>query len=229
MLKPFLFHISLLVASAFPFHVTAQLEPGESSVYKERYDYAVNTLIEEQRGLYNGNEYYPYPVLGGGHPFFISDKLQPERIKFNGIEYDDVFLTYDLFQETVVIDNNKGARICPIREKIVAFTCQGHLFRRIANHKGLNDGFYDILYDGATPLYARRTKSMRGFQWNEAVTYYIVRDEVITIKDKKSLLAVLADKEKEIRKFIKENRLTFRNEKAQSFSNILRHYDTLKQ
>lgn len=229
MMKPFLFHTSLTVASAFPFQVTAQSGDSEASVYKERYDYAVNTLIEEQRGLYNGNEYYPYPVLGGGHPFFISDRLQPERIKFNGIGYDDVLLIYDLFQDAVVIDNNKGARICPVREKIVAFTSQGHVFRRVVNHKGLKDGFYDILYDGPTSLYARRTKRMRGFQWNEDVSYYLVRAEVTIIKDKKSLLAALADKEKEIRKFIKENKLTFRNAKAESFSKILRHYDTLKQ
>lgn len=200
----------------------------EISFSEESISFAINTLVEDQRGLYNGPEYIPTQTQGSGHQFFLTDKLQEESIIYNGIVYDNIPLAYDLHHDQVVITNSSGNKICPVRERIDAFTVNGHHFKYVRKIPGLDPGYYDFLFDGSTSLCAQRKKVMRGFQWRELVTYYVIHPDrsISIVDDKKSLLAALAASQKDIRHFIAENKLNFRKNKERSLARVLEFYTT---
>jgi hypothetical protein len=207
----------------------------------------VNARINPDSRLFNGREYIRNGTPAKGSPFFESDSLQLGSLSYDGILYRDIALEYDLVSDQLIIHNFAGdALISLVPEKIAFFSIAGHHFRYIVpaaaapTTPGLPEpGFYEELY--ATPrlaLLARRKKTLQFPSTEEEQPKYIqadwyfllINDKAYPIRNKNDLMAVLNDKKDLLKKFIRKNKLSF---KQQHFENSLLqttiYYQGIKQ
>ncbi len=199
------------------------------TLVQESLEYAIEVLPEDQKAIFNGGEYVPSSIVAGGHPYFPEDTFQPATITFDGILYKDIDLLYDASRDLVVIEDNSRNHICPPQQKITTFTLADHHFRFIARLEGLTSGFYDVLVDDTISLYARRSKTIKGFQWKKTTRYYVVQDgHAKRIERRKDLFKIDPSKEKSVRNYIRQNRLSFRSNREASFISVIRYYSSLK-
>ncbi|HMG92843.1 MAG TPA: hypothetical protein VK589_22455 [Chryseolinea sp.] len=193
-------------------------------------EYAIHSLPASQLGLYNGPDYTPTTITAGGHPYFSRDDFAPESIVYDGIPYRDIYLLFDAAQQRVIIEDNAGNKICPVERKMESFTVDDHTFKRVSDIEGLPTGFYDVLVDGKELLYARRAKYARGLQWKSSTDYYFFNEgRLFHLTNKKTVVESMTEEEKNVRQYVRQNKLSFNNKIEASLISIVRYYSSLKQ
>ncbi|HEY6976856.1 MAG TPA: hypothetical protein VH396_11250 [Chitinophagaceae bacterium] len=199
--------------------------------------------LTPEPGLYNGSEYAGYPFrLTEGHQFFETNELVNGSIVYDGVLYENVPMQIDLITEHVIIKCFGGAYLMQlINEKISSFKLLDHTFIRItkdsANSNVISTGFYDRLYTGnLTVLKKEQKKIQENVSIITGITgsvternfYYLEKAaKFYNMKNKNSLLEVLHDKKKEIKQFIRKNKLKFKRDPDNVLIQIARYYDTL--
>ncbi|HVM87431.1 MAG TPA: hypothetical protein VMT76_04535 [Puia sp.] len=198
--------------------------------------------IDENIGLNNGSEYVAYDFRIKGHPYFESGTLQKGNVMYCGTLYDEIDMAYDIVEDALIIlKNDDNVRIRLAKEKIDSFLWLDHFFVRLVqdsnNKTSVPTGFYDRLYNGQIKLYARRKKIiMEKIEGNENERWFQENDAYIIHKDKSyypvqkesDLFNLLNDKKKEIKKYLRKNKIKFRKEKETAILAAIVYYDKLK-
>jgi len=211
----------------FAHSVYSQPLNGQNEI-KNALEYAISTLPASQLGIYNGRDYTPTTITAGGHPYFPTAEFESGTIIYDGIRYDDILLIFDASLQCVVIEDYAGHKICPAEEKIESFILGLHTFKRLTDIPGLSTGFYDMLVDGK--LFVRRAKSGGGMQWRSSTDYFFLNEgRLFQLTDKKSVLESMADKESDIRNYIRVNKLSLHKQKGTSLTEVVKYYSSLKQ
>jgi hypothetical protein len=192
--------------------------------------------ISAQSHLYNGSAYTEYISQRDENPYFIDEWLDG-TVTYDGEYYTNVPVLYDITTDRVIIDNAFSIKkVMLVNEKVSAFTIQDHRFVHLRNME-LPEGHYEITYDGAIKVYVHHRKSLQSRvvdysiinEFEEKKLYYIYKDATwFPVKGKGSVLKVLEGKKKELKKFIRDNRLQFRNDRARDISRVAQFYDQLK-
>jgi hypothetical protein len=191
--------------------------------------------------LYNGSEYVDYDNFFIGHQYFETDDWEDGTVHYDGILYRDVPLQFDIRQDELVTDNFAGPlRIRLVSQKVRQFTLLGHTFVRIVSdslqNTGVRTGFYDQLYAGGVTLLSKRNKIIEEYIENGKLVsefiqkdrYYILKDgRYHSVKSKKSVLSLYADRRKELQKYLRENKVRFRENPEYAMVLMTRHYDSL--
>jgi hypothetical protein len=103
-----------------------------------------------------------------------------------------------------------------------------------AKGSGMIPGFYDLLSDGNSRLLVKRRKIIK-----ETITsnelhrefihknyYFIEKDGVYNpVKNKRSALKVLSDQKKEIRQYLKKNKIKFRKNRELALVSMVAYYN----
>jgi hypothetical protein len=223
--------------------IEAQMSESDSSVYKAAVDNAISSYHEffaPEAGVYNGIEYVPYLLpFSEGHPFFQFDHYDTGSILYDGVLYNNVRMLFDLAQDVLVIDPPfHTSAIQLFNDKVQAFVLFGHNFVRIAgdsaNHAQLATGFYEVMYRGSSILLRKDAKNIQqsvvydGLQVfvKEKVSYYLKKNGIYyPVNNKKELLIVLADAKKNIRQFIRKNKINLRRDMDNALIRIVAFYD----
>ncbi|MEO8766301.1 MAG: hypothetical protein ABI416_18520 [Ginsengibacter sp.] len=205
-----------------------------------------HSFLSPETGLYNGSEYtyyayYPF-VINEGHPFFQSNSFDTGSVFYNNVLYENVLLQFDIVKEELVTkDPSKMYSLKLHSDRIGWFNISGHTFVRPEGKKTsnpvLSPGFYDLLYNGNTPLYKKATKILNEYSSStEGLYHYVVEsdeyfikknNQYYKIKGKKSLMPLLNDSKKEVAQFIRKNKLNLKKNKDISYKMILTYYDRL--
>jgi len=237
--------IALLMLMTFSRILFGQQIGNDTALFRTAYAHAL-ALYErsgnERASLYNGSEYVePRPSTDDTHAFFLSDDWTTGSVGYQGQQFHNVSMMYDLFRDKVVIELSNAVAITLITEKVTFFTIQGHMFV-YANEKtskpGLpRSGFYDQLYNGPTGALALREKkayekieSVREIKhgYVEKSRYYILHREVYhQVRNKSSLLKLFHDKKSDLKKFIRSNKLDFRHSWENSLVKVAAFYDDI--
>jgi hypothetical protein len=224
--------------------VIAQLSADDSLFYKTSINNTVQIFhqnISKQSGIYNGKQYGGYPFsFKEGHPFFLTEEFNTGSLVYDNIGYPDLQLLYDELSD-VVIFQNKERRIALLNERISSFSILNYNFVRIVvadtDHvTPLKTGFYNLLYDGKTQVLKQEVKKMieeakssvEGvYHFIQIKNLYYIKKEgkYYSIKNKKTLYSLFADKKKEIQHFIKSNHLSFRKDKDTLLIKVTAWYD----
>jgi hypothetical protein len=120
--------------------------------------------------------------------------------------------------------------------KVSRFNILGHTFVHLGNGPdvGLQDGFYELLYDGNVKVLSKRKKIIEEriedgrivYQVNSSDRYFIYKNGIYTqVKKLRSVLATLGDRGKELKAYSKKNKLDFRRKPDASLVQLLRYYD----
>jgi hypothetical protein len=204
-----------------------------------RYDSAT----VESPHLYNGPQYYFYDSKSEEHQFFLTEEWQTGSVLYDGQLFSGVPLLYDIFKDQLVVRYTRGVGSVALQsEKVYSFTFDGHNFVRILAGQpeayGLRTGFYDVLYEGKTRLLSRRVKERLQQISETKITiefpprdvFYLLKDgQYQAVHSKASVLSLLEDQKKPLKKYFRQNKLSFRENREQAIKALATHYDQLSQ
>jgi hypothetical protein len=197
---------------------------------------------DKQSRLYTGLGTYDYPAFVQGHPYFMDSAWKNGSVVYDGLSYRNVPMMYDLVKdELVILHYNNVQKLTLLSEKIKEFNLQGHHFVRIEkdtqNKESLPVGFYDRLYNDHSVVLARRTKIIE-----EKITtvverfitahdhYYVQKDGVFhEVHSYGNLIAILKDHAREIKQYLRKNRIRYGKNRENAIIKAVAYYDTLKK
>src|SRR5687767_13670753 len=91
-----------------------------------------NPFIEKQSRLYNGIEHQGYSFRIKGHAYFIQKELTTGTVVYDGLEFANVPIMYDLLKEQVIVQHsNSFSKVGLVSEKVKEFTLHNHHFIRL--------------------------------------------------------------------------------------------------
>ncbi|MEI9917597.1 MAG: hypothetical protein WDO14_02215 [Bacteroidota bacterium] len=197
---------------------------------------AYSQSISAQSHLYNGSAYTEYISQNEENPYFIDEWIDGS-VTYDEEFHDNVPLLYDISSDRLIVDNQFSIKkVMLVFEKVSEFTIRDHHFVQLKNTP-LQVGYYELAYDGPNKVYVRYRKTLQSKPvdysivnlFEEKKLYYIYKNGTFySVRGKGSVLKLLEDKKKELKKFIRDNNLQFGNEKARDISRLVQYYDQLK-
>lgn len=193
--------------------------------------------------IYTGRSYHE--AYGGirGHQFFVEDYWEQGNVNFDGHEYDSIYLRYDTYKDQLIIENfNLNGMPSPIivyGPKVNFFELFNHHFIRMEKDTITNfkEGYYDLMHQGdsLSVLIKRRKELTNSTEINtiremftEKDRYFIIKNDLAyQVKSKKSIMKVLEDRKKEIKKYIKTNGVNFKPVPDQQLVEVVKYYESM--
>lgn len=201
-----------------------------------------NPFIEKQSRLYNGIEHQGYSFKIKGHAYFIQKELTTGTIVYDGLAFTNVQMGFDLLKEQVIVQhNNSFTKVGLVSEKVKEFTLQNHHFLRLIadslSGSPIITGFYDEAYKGRLTVLIRRTKWIEETVKDELEREFISLDlffiqkggTYYPIRNYKGLLAVLKDRSKEVKQYLRKNRIKYRKGAENAIVKAVVYYDSLNK
>lgn len=135
--------------------------------------------------VYNGREYERYAFyINNGLPYFITDTLVNAKMVYDGIQYNQIPLLYDLIADELITKSYDGKKMIKlVKQKVDSFNLNGAWF--ISIHHGNRDmpeGYYQVLHDGNTLVLKKEVRRIENdIKYGEQlqknikskVTYYV--------------------------------------------------------
>ncbi|UYZ59393.1 hypothetical protein [Hymenobacter latericus] len=197
--------------------------------------------------LYNGVQYVNYAsATAQGHQFFKSKNELRGSVHYDGYEFTDLAMQYDAKLDALLVNSfNSPAKFRLVDERVRHFVIDGHRFVRLvadsASAKVLTTGYYELLFAGGPQLQvlAKHGKDLQtrmgprlSYQeFTDVDRYYLRKGNAYhPVGSKGSVLAVLHDRKKELKKYAAEQNLKFKKEnRATAIAQLVRHYHALTQ
>jgi hypothetical protein len=230
--------ISLLSVNS-PIHAQSS---NDSLEYKE----SISSLhriylneIKDNAQIYHGTEYIRNGEKALGFPYFESDSMLTGSVNYLGNTYSNIHLFYNLVTGEIIIPNHlHDAQIILPYGKVDSFTVGTHFFISMFTNQFIGlpaDGFYERLTFGEPAMYARREKKLvtgTGSEENKYIQYnfyYLRKNNVFyAVDNKKTFLELLSDREDQLKKFIRSNKLKFKKDLESSLVLSTLYYSRLK-
>jgi hypothetical protein len=229
-------------------HAAAQSDLQDTSFYRSSINQAIALYyqsIGENAHLYNGSEYLQYVVYDPEeikNPYFMSIFLEKGTLLYDGTFYTNVQLCYDVLRDQLISTRwGQNYRIRLVDDKVVEFTLAGHHFVRLSEdstHKlPYGTGYYETLYMGKKlQVFAKRQKKQEDkINSMVALTIYTPMDHFIIRKDgafypaqtKKLVLEALRDHKKELKKWLRKNKVEFAPHPESGIVQAAQYYEQL--
>jgi hypothetical protein len=215
-----------------------QINPAYANIVTDFYK-----KIGSESRLYNGILYDFYdPTIIDNAYFENVNTWSKGSVIYDGYVYNNASLLYDLYtDQLVMLFYNKFLKIALITEKIRSFDLLDHHFIYLkndpSNPNSLNTGFYANLYEGKIKVFARYSKSIQHSSnisgtitstFTPNTDYYIFKDgKYYKTNGQGSFLDVLKNHKKEIKQFLKNNKIIFKTSPELSMTAIAAYYDSL--
>ena len=177
--------------------------------------------------IFNGPQYTPADPSVAGHPFFQSKTYEYGSITYLGQVYDSLVMAYDVSRDQISLvypTDSSFFAIIPVKQRISHFSIHGHEFVNIQDtddSPGLNEpGYYDVLFDGDHKIICRRQKEPLPYRQGDYLyrfeskdQYYIRLDgRYRVIRSAKSIYQRFREDRKELKRYVRDNRLNFRTD-----------------
>lgn len=195
-----------------------------------------------QAPIYNAPIYEGFPwSFSSGHQFYHSDSVYMGSLNYDGLEYNNISMHYDLINDELIILHPNGFRLELIKQNVNSFVINDEKFIRLKQvlFPGSLDSisyYHQLFSSRSISFLAKRVKTIQETAGRQSVEravfsknfYYILKDGVYySIKNKKSLLEVLKDKKQEVQQFIKHKKLRFKQFEQDALQTVS-YYDQLK-
>ena len=195
--------------------------------------------------LYNGPEYGDYTAkyhARNGHPFFLQPDVLPGTLRYNGHDFANLRLQYDLVLDQVVLYQPNGSlRLRLLNEKVQTFSLDKHAFVRLvpdsASAGVVRPGYYEVLANGPVQVLAQRSKHIQERLNRPFVdAEFVATNRLLMQKDghyfvvrgKGAALRLLADHAREVQQYLKEQRLRLGGAQLESsLVTLANYYNTL--
>lgn len=200
-----------------------------------------DSATTESQHLYNGPQYYIYDSKSEQHQFYLSEEWVLGSVLYDGQLFGSVPMLYDIVKDEVAVKYVKSfGNVALQSEKVRSFSLANHTFIRLLagtlEAGGLRTGFYDVLYQGTSRLLARRAKErIQQITDTRIVIEFPVKDAFYIFKNgqynsvhsKGSVLLLLKDQKRSLKKHFRENHLSFRENREAAITALATYYDQL--
>ncbi len=235
--RSFVCSLLLFLTSGFGFGTSAQMQAQTQTDLVSRYQQkAGNHAL-----LYNGEEELKYTRRYLNQPYYRQADCVSGRLWRRGLLYTDVDMRLDLYKNQLIVrsPDQRFHLIVPSAE-VDSVQLHGHTF--VFNHPAsgqseLPAGYYMQLYQGRRcTLWGRQFIETVRLETNNVIRirfktieryYFSDGKKWKTVKNKSALLKQMPGRQKEIKAYIKRNRLNFRKNKEEAFTAVARYYDSL--
>ena len=196
--------------------------------------------LQPQAHVYEGDQYINHDPRIKIHPYYLVDSLLTGTVVYRGVAYRDVAMIYDIVRDELVVQPPGGGYRLRLRtDKIAQFSLGHHQFTRLVGDSlaGVRTGFYEVIYPGRVKALAKRQKTVHedisgGSYKADYLTQdrYIIQKEGVfyPVKTRRSVLALFPDQTRALRKYLRTNHLTFKEEqRGQTIAQLTQQYDEL--
>lgn len=200
------------------------------------------TITGENAHLYSGSEYVRTNSTVIGHPYFDTTSLLNGSIYLSGTLYKNIPLLYDILHDDIIINKyNQNYFIRLPGEKIDFFSIATDTFVKVvpdsADKVLPGIGFYNRIYNGKTEVIVKRKKVLNEdppangvsqFHYLQHNSYFVKKKNVyFQVSSRKSLFKLFDDKNKEIRKYLRKNKINFKEQPEYAILQASKYYDLL--
>lgn len=197
-----------------------------------------------QRRLYYGKEYFVPPVnINGTRSFKDLNFVDHCTIVYEGIEYNDVMLMYDIVMDEVIVrDPDLAVNVHVIRPHIARFSLNEDEFIQVFDDtEGLNPGFYYKIYDSENfTVYGVSRKRIQEYTSLTARERRVIETVHLFLKPKDSPLFVpitgrrnflrnFGSDRKEINRYMREKAVLYRDDPKGYVQSVLHFVDEIKE
>jgi hypothetical protein len=209
---------------------------------------AAKAVYEKQTAgegpLFNGVQYKEWAQHNSddGQPYYLSDDWIDGSIYYDGAQFENVPMMYDLVRDQMIIDQPLSHfKMQLIKGKVMSFTLNDHQFVHLFTDSTvtlIKPGFYELLYNGKVKVYAKYKKRWsERFESNivrqvydEKIEYFIFKDNAYySVKGKHSVLKVFSNKKVMLRKYLNKNKVNFTREPALAIAQAAKFYEESDQ
>jgi hypothetical protein len=233
------------------FFVTAGASFGQDSATENHFvkDAESNAVdayyrfTDKRARLYNGTEHIGYLYNIKGFAYYVQNTWDKGSVFYDGLLFEQVPMLYDLYQDVVVILHFNGYRLNLLSERVKEFNLLDHHFVRYVYDSMAPPlstvpvtGFYDQLYEGKIMVLAKRQKLLDEkltdvveYEFLPKTSFYIYKDSVYhSCKTYRGLRNALSDKSKDVRRYLRKNKIKFKDNPEYAIVQAAKYYDTLK-
>lgn len=177
-----------------------------------------------------------------GDQFFLVNNFLKGSVTLDGVKFDELDLKYDIHNDELILRTESHPVIFMNKEMVDSFSLvYGNRSYKIINtgtgSPGVLRGYVNVLYEGSSSLYVKYTKKIHpladGGKYDlfvEEHFIYIGKDtEIIPVNGKRKFMSLLEDKRKEVRDYMRNNRIKVIWKNPQTFIPILLFYDSIRK
>ncbi len=192
--------------------------------------------------IYSGKEQQKYISTINNHPYFITDEYVKGTLSYDGIVYPDVELKLDLHRgELIVRTPNRIFNVVVQRDKVDYADFNSFRIVPAAALEGNFplSGYYIELYHNEYRILEKRLatyhevvehqKLKTYFQFHKPVYYLIKGEQFHSFRSEAALLRIFKTRKKELKHYIKQNRLSFKRDPQQTIVETVKQYELLNR
>jgi hypothetical protein len=159
-----------------------------------------------------------------------------------GKVYNDLKIKYDIFSDEIILFVNPKTIIFLNKEMVDGFHLNYengvYTVRNFGSDStSLINGYANVLYEGPSAFYAKFLKKIEPLaeekkydRFYQTQRMYIMKDStLIPFSGRKGLYKIMEDRKKELKDFIKENRLSIMKNDPYTFIPVIRYYDSIQK
>lgn len=174
----------------------------------------------ENTGLFNGIEFIdPFNILDQKHRFFETDEYTKGTLNYDGQNYYDIDLKYDVYEDQLVAKlttkNGEINQILLLNAKINSFKLGNISFEKLSGREASNNlsqDFHQLLVENEHfRLFKRNHKKLKKFITNNSVYYKFIEvkpeyfiisnDKLFNISKKRDLISLYPQLKRKISKY----------------------------
>ncbi len=192
--------------------------------------------------LINGRYYVPKQPFAHGHPYYLTDDWVKTILYVKGITFDDVEIKFNIEDDILILKRQyKQGLIVQIilnNSLVDSLRINDHLFVNSTPIFGSHSpGYLEFIQKGEFVSYLKHEVNYKdeitpqmpqGKYLDPKSILYIYNDmDFVRISTKKELLAYFSPHEKEIKKFMRKNKIGFKKATKEQFIKLLNYCDGL--
>ncbi len=213
--------------------ITGSVQPVPASASRQDTSDQQDTAYLRQQ-LHNGRVWEKRYDKVSGHEFFLTEALTEASVTIGERTFNNQLIWYDIFNDRIVLMVRPGYFVEVSGENAVRFNFRylnGNYPFRFFSEKG----YCQLLHEGRVLLVRKYQKTIRKNAVNgsmdafeEASADYLVKDGSFTrLRTRKDLFNVLADRETEVRHYIREQSIWVNPKRPESIIPVLKFYESL--
>ena len=217
---------------------------GQATENISLYNWFDTKTNKENLPISNGTLHVNYDrTINNGNRYYLSDKFSKGMVSYNGQNYYDVNLKFDIYKDALVINPYKDSEnvgINLIREKTAGFTLQGRKFANLNLNGNLPNDFYGGFYEEnlvgkgfvfyikyrkeAKEIAESKFVSIDYIFMTEFVLYY--KNNFTKLHSKRDLIQLFPEYKAKIDAFYEMNRALENANEVQFMENLMRHINS---
>lgn len=239
----YFFRLSFISFVSFGFILMTSYSSRGQAIQDELVKYAQKKYGTSDM-LVNGWKYYPDHFNATGNPYFNQLDWENGSAETTHGRFDELLLRYNVqMQELVlqkVLQNGETAYVMLNPDFINTFTIGDYDFintDRLDLHSDLQ-GYFEVIYQGGITYLAKHTKmfvanytanSPQGSISGQNTQYFLLDGEKLhKVQSRRALLNVFPDKKKEVKRFLKKEKIKFRKAGNRDLYKLMKYLDTLQ-